>query len=402
MKILIISNSLPFPPNTGEKIRNFNLIKRLSNHHKVSLVSLITPEVEDSLISELRKYCASVETVVLKKRSKMSHLPGVIWCLLSGKPLDATFTFLREMGEKIGRLEDDEHFDIIQIEHSFMAPYIKAIPKNSSAKRVLVFHNIGFIQFMRMYKVEKNFYKRVRFLFNWIPMRRWEAHVAENFDKCLATSSFDKRILQTINQRLDIAVIPNGVDTQLHTPLPKAESARNLLYMGTMDYHPNIDAVLYFYKEIFPKIKKNISDCKLFIVGRRPPQAIRDLQRDKSVEVVGFVENIQPFYEQSAVSIVPLRAASGTRLKILESMALGRPVVSTSVGCEGLNVAHKKNILVADNPSSFARNVTELLTDSMLWQRIRNDARKFVEENYSWDGIAEQLLETYAETITKK
>lgn len=395
MKILIISDALPYPPDEGEKIRLFNIIKNLSKTHDISLITLIGAQHEKQFIPELRKYCSRVNTVLLKKRSKFDHMPGLIRYLISGEPLDNKFVFVDEMKRKIQELTYSESFDIVQIEHSIMAPYIKAISVINSSKKVLTLHNIVSLQYQRILKTEKNIGKKIRTFINWIQMKKWETKFAMNFDLCVTMSDNEKKFLQSINPKLNIAVIPNGIDVENFKPLPDNFRTNNLLYIGKMDYQPNVDAVLYFIKEIFPVIKRKTKNIKFIIVGSNPAKEIKQLENNKDIIVTGYVNDVRPFYEQCALSVVPLRAGGGTRLKILESMAFGRPVISTSIGCEGLHVCNNENIIISDKPEEFARKTIELLQNVNFREKISKNGRNLVEHNYSWGSIAKKQIQIY-------
>ena len=169
-----------------------------------------------------------------------------------------------------------------------------------------------------------------------------------------------------------------------------------------MDYQPNVDAVLYFTKEIFPIIKRQTKNAKLFIVGSNPTKKIKqlELEKNKNIIITDYVDDVQPFYEQCAISVVPLRAGSGTRLKILESMAFGRPVISTSIGCEGLHVCNNENIIISDKPEKFAMKTIELLQNVNFREKISKNGRNLVEHNYSWESIAKKQIQIY-EKLTK-
>lgn len=399
MNILIVSDTLSYPPSTGGRIRIFNLIKRISKKHNVFLVALINSVEENKYVEAMNRYCSKVETALLKRRSKLAHIPGLIRCLLSGQPLNNKFVFLTEMKNKIKEIMDAQDIDIIQIEHSFMASYITAIPRKSKARMILDLHNIGFIQAERMFRVERNILRKLRILLNLISKRKWEPKFAANFDRCITTSDIDKETLKLANPKLDISVVPNGVDIDVNKPLPVDIAAKDIIFIGIMDYQPNIDAAIYFCKQIFPLVKKSISDCRLFIVGRDPVDEIQKLARDKGVIVTGYVEDVIHYYKMCALSVVPLRAGGGTRLKILEAMALGVPVVSTSIGCEGIQVVSGENILIADKPEEFAAFVGNLISDLRLRERISKNGRKLVEQLYSWDKAAEDLIQIYAEII---
>ena len=388
---------LPYPPNTGERIRNFNLLRVLGKTQEIHLLSLIQSPTERDFIPEIEKYCRQVDTVLLRKYSKLKHLPGVVRRIMSGQPMDTKFYFLPAMVEKMEEVLSTHVFDIIQIEHSYMASYLEVIPKNVVSKKVLTFIDVESARLHKMLKMEKNPYWRLRYLLNWLPMRRWEARIATIVDKCITTSQVDKERLQSISKFASVSVIPNGVDVDLLKPLPFTMQSKILLFVGTLQYPPNVDAASYFAREVFPYVVRQIPDATFVIVGSHPPEKIQKLGREKNIVVSGWVEDIRPYYEQSAVCVVPLRAGGGTRLKILEAMALGRPVVSTSIGCEGLDVTEGRDILIADTTTEFAAATVRLLMDAALQGQLSHNARRLVETRYGWEAIGEDLIRVYSD-----
>ena len=208
-------------------------------------------------------------------------------------------------------------------------------------------------------------------------------------------SELDKQRLIEKNPLLTVESIPNGIDVQTNQPLSKSlSSTQNLLFIGNMDYRPNQDAMYYFCKEIFPEIKKRNGLINLWIVGKNTSADIFALATD-SIFVTGRVDDVHPFYEKTHISVIPLRAGGGTRLKSLESMALGRPVISTTVGCEGLQVVDGEHLFIADNPEVFFQRIQQLFDDPKLYSRIVTNARDFVETRYSWNGIVNNLEKYY-------
>ncbi|MDD5066629.1 MAG: glycosyltransferase family 4 protein [bacterium] len=346
----------------------------------------------------MKKYCKEVHTVTAHKISKFRHLPGIIKALFTGQPLDSKFVFYKPMVRIIQDILKRNKMDLIQIEHSFMAEYVKIIPKNHNIKKALTFHNICYVQYKRLFQTEKRFFRKIRNLFNWLAMETWEPRTAALFDKCITVSEIDKEMILKKGRNLNISVVPNGIDIQKFIRLAKTEK-NNLIFIGKMSYQPNEDAVLYFVHEIFPFIKEKISDAKFYIVGPNPPEEIIALAENKNIIVTGFVKNLTPYYRNSKVSIVPLRAGGGTRLKILESMGLGRPVVSTSIGCEGICVQQGRNIFIADDPSAFARRCIQLMSDKRTWNRITKNGRELVEKRYSWEKIGNELRLEYESMI---
>jgi glycosyltransferase involved in cell wall biosynthesis len=224
-------------------------------------------------------------------------------------------------------------------------------------------------------------------------MRRTETRYIPRFDCCLTVSRAQSALVTRLLPSVRPAVVENGVDCAALRPLPHGGAA--LLFAGVMDYPPNADAAVFFCRSIMPLVRPLIPDAKLLIVGHSPPSQVRRLAGEPGVTVAGYVEDLIPWYSQAAVTVVPLRAGGGTRLKILESMALGRPVVSTTIGCEGLEVEHNRHILIADTPERFAGCVTRLLLDPALRDRIAAEARRLVEERYNWPAIGKRLLDVY-------
>ena len=399
MKILIISDALPYPPDSGAKIRVYNLIKRISHLCDISLVTLTQSTNNGQNIRELKKYCKTVHTIQLKRKSKLEHLPGLINYFIRGEPIENKFVFVNEMKDVISKLVENIHFDVIQIEHSYMAPYINILNQNTlkNTVKILTLHNLGYIQCYRQFKIEKDLFKKARYFLNWMLLKNWEPKFANKFDLCIVTSPTEKTSLKTANPLLKVGVIPNGVDLNYYKPLPFDNKTQDILFIGKMDYTPNIDGVFYFCDKIFPIIKKSIPNSRFIIAGSNVPMKIEELKKDSNIIVAGYVEDARPFYQQSVLSVVPLRAGSGTRLKILESMALGRAVVSTSIGCEGLEVKHNDTIIISDDPQDFAERVIELLGNKDLRKKISKNARNLVERNYCWDSIADKQIHLYEE-----
>jgi glycosyltransferase involved in cell wall biosynthesis len=230
-------------------------------------------------------------------------------------------------------------------------------------------------------------------LYSWM-MRAWEPRYAERFDRCISVSEEDRRLLIASNPRLQVDVIPNGVDVQMYQPSSLDGNQPALLFIGTMDYPPCNDAALYFVSEILPHIRRVIPNVETWIVGRDPSPEVMQLN-GKGVHVTGRVDDVRPYYRRSSVCVVPLRAGGGTRLKILEAMALGRPVVSTTIGCEGLDVVDGEHLLIADTPKLFSEQTVRLIQDTKLCQRITTEARELVVTHYDWDGIAKRLMLVY-------
>jgi sugar transferase (PEP-CTERM/EpsH1 system associated) len=399
MRILSITDSLPYPMISGDRIRNYNLLRRVASQHEVSLVAFLETPEDIEGVPHLQQFCARIETANFQNRSRMAKIPGLLGYALAGKPPELRLLHSEELMSKIRQLVSRMEFDIIQIE-SRMGLYLETLPHSRRSKTILMFQNFTFQQYSRVFHIEKRWDKKMRALLNSVAMRQWEPRYAQRYDRSTTVSEIDKNLLLRTNPRLQVDVIPNGVDTQKYNPLPVESASPVLLFIGNMGYPPCVDAALYFCKEIFPRIRSTIDAAELWIVGRDPRPEVMRLNGG-CVHVTGRVEDVLPYYQKSTVCVVPLRAGGGTRLKILEAMALGRPVVSTSIGCEGLEVVGGTHLLIADNPEQFAEKTVQLLTDQQLYQRISTNGRQFVEKRYDWDIIARRLMEVYAELKTQ-
>lgn len=399
MKILFLSPSFPYPQDTGAAIRIYNLIRYLSKENEVHLVSFEDRQIEETGLMELKKYCSSVRLVKLKKYPKLLQLPEVLIRFLRGEPFMLKYAESDELEKMLSNLSQEQGIDIIQFEHSYMGHNVRHLAQDLKARKVLSFHNIACAQYYRVYKVEKNLLKKIRHLLEWVPMFKWEPRIAGYFDKSVVVSDIDKNLLQFLNPMLDIAVIPNGVDAGGIASEPSEGREKNLLFIGTMDYEPNEDAVLYFHERIFPLVKREIQDIKLTVVGRNPPPKVQKLSENPDILITGHVDDVRPYYRKAMLSVVPLRSGGGTRLKILEAMATGTPVVSTAVGCEGLAVEDGRNIMIASTPEEFAEKIIRLVTREDLWNKVSCEGRKLVEEKYDWESIASSLQEVYRQLL---
>ncbi|MCP4404773.1 MAG: glycosyltransferase [bacterium] len=241
--------------------------------------------------------------------------------------------------------------------------------------------------------------ERIVFFVKWLLMLRWEREWASRFDRVLAVSAREAEWLRAADPRLSISVIENGIDTRQHQALPEPSEPHTLLFAGTMGYPPNVDAVLWFCREMLPRIQQQIPDVKFLVVGHHPSPEIRKLDERPNITVTGHVSEMRPYYERASVCIVPLRAGGGTRLKILEAMALGRPVLSTTLGCEGLHVQYGKELLIADTPEAFAKHAVGILQNCTLRERLAQEGRLCVEQGYDWSIIGQKLLNVYTQLL---
>ena len=395
MRFLMITNTLPYPANAGHPIRNINLLKRIAKDHQVWLLVMVGENERNADLGPLADFCEEVILVPADDPGALARPIQALKFMLAGIPPELRLYETKEMIAALRDLTQRVDFDIIQFEDSYMAHYQEYLPAKLQGKKVLTFIDIAYRQYDRIYRIEN---KKLRKLRLWVYSRmmyHWEPQYASNFDLNITMSDTDRDLLLSRNNNLNITSVPNGVDTHEFRPLPMpTDGSKNLIYVGNMSYSPNVDAVIFFCEEILPLIRAEVPDAALWIVGKTPLPEVEALANDH-VHVTGSVEDVRPYYEKSTVCIIPLRAGGGTRLKILESMALGRPMVSTSIGCEGIDITDGENILIGDDPQTFARQTILLLKDEQKRQTILNQARQFVVDHYDWDNITTRLLNAF-------
>jgi glycosyltransferase involved in cell wall biosynthesis len=393
MNVLMVTCGLPYPPVTGTQLRDYHLLRQLSAYASVSLCSLLTEDLAPDL-SELSKHCASIDTCPLSARPRVSQLAKATrW------PLACLPFHVPEMAQKIRSRITIDRIDVVQIEHSFLACYLDAIPAGFGGRAVLDLHNVGELQYERIASLEHAPLRRLSFQVKSLLMRGWEPRVAARFAHTIAVSEEDRRYILAANPSLRVSVIENGVDAGVRKPASREFESDELIFVGVLGYPPNADAVVHFQRDILPLIRRERPDAHLTVIGRSAPPAVQALDGRAGITVAGFVDDLAPYYRRAKVAIVPLRAGGGSRLKILEAMAVGRPVVSTAIGCEGLAVVHGKHLLVGDTPAEFAGHVLRLLRDEPLQNELAGNARRLVEERYDWPILGGRLFDLYRDLL---
>jgi sugar transferase (PEP-CTERM/EpsH1 system associated) len=396
MNILFITHHIPYPPIAGARLRNFHLLKRLGKEHDIWLVVLSHDEhTNPQHVDSLKKFCREVKIFYEPDQGALERpLEGVKY-LLSGMPPDLRFIQSREMSNFIQQITKEIDFDAVEIVFSYMARFIEDLPPELHRKTVLTFIDVLFSKYDRIYRIESRFQRKIREWLNSRMMRLWEPRYAERFGCCAMMSKTEMELLHSVNPRIRMDVVPNGVDTKMNRPLNANGSKPSLVFVGNMEYAANVDAMSYFMMEILPLIRKDIPETEMWMVGVNPRDVIKAMEGN-GVHVTGRVEDVRPYYQRSQVCVIPLRAGGGTRLKILESMALGRPVVSTSIGYEGIEAIEDEQILVADKPEEFAKKTVLLLRDENYRKRLVKSARELVVAKYDWDSIASKLASIYS------
>jgi len=401
MRVLYVTPILPSIAG-GFPTRIYNLIKHQNRHHSISVLSFLQP-FEQPMVADLAAICQNMELIPLTMPAPLgkwqNRLRGWTNLLISPEPqLVRTFPIAR-LGEPLRRLTAAHHFDIVVFEGLSTAP-LRPVVANGPA--VLTEHNVEYVILERQRTTAKSPVHRLRDLLEVRKLRRFEAASVRRFNGCIAVSEQDALTIKRL-RRTDLGtyVVPNGVDCDYFAPTPYPDTPKtcDLVFVGTMHYQPNVDAVTFFCRNVLPLIRRDLPEIRLTIVGSRPVAEVLELASLPGVNVTGSVPDVRPYYWHSKLSIVPLRIGGGTRLKILESLAAGCAVLSTSIGAEGLNLQHGTHLLLADTPELFADSVVRLLIDPSLRRKLARQGQMQVCQEYGWPGIVSHLDAAYEELV---
>lgn len=406
-KVLIISPIFPYPLESGGQVRIFNLIKHLADRFDIALLSPIGEGQED-LISALRPYCYRIETVAvplpgdlrgklvsLLRPSQLGRQVRRLSQWLGGIPLGVCRFYHPAIEAKLAQMLRSEHYDVVEAIYSQMAPYLQqahAIDEN--AKTILEEIDMGFVTKGREFSTRTGLGRMLGRL-EYQRMRNYTASTWSGFDEIIAMSDVDKSKLLDLEPQLRVSVIANGVDVDYFQPAAPSNSDQTLAFLGGSLHYPNVDALNYFCRDILPAVSRRLPDISLTVIGDFRPECLRD--GGEGVRYTGFVNDLRPYLKECRALIVPLRIGGGTRLKILEAMAMGIPVVSTTIGCEGIEAQPDRDVLIADTPEEFGKAIESVWHDELLRKRLAQNGRALVEEKYSWHRIADQLAAVYEE-----
>jgi sugar transferase (PEP-CTERM/EpsH1 system associated) len=387
VKLLWVKSGDLLPLDNGGKTRSLNLLKELARNHEVSLFLFYGAHANDQH-GELKKYFSSVVTVPLdfsKKRGVGEALEYAAH-LFSVWPHSVAKYCRPQVSARLKEVLKERPFDLLVCDFLHAA---KAIPWEWPVPKLLFTHNVEELIWRRSYEVAINPIWKAVCWREYRRMREMEQKYVGLADQVLTVSENDSKYFSFYTNPEKITVVPTGVDIDYFHPMLRPEKATSMVFTGSMDWLPNEDAILYLSESILPKIRVQEPGAAVWVVGRSPSQKLRDVGAKKvGIHVTGTVEDVRPYIAESQVYIVPLRIGGGTRIKIFEAMSMGKAVVSTSVGAEGLPVEHTKNIILADSPEEFASQVVRLLRDQRAREAIGRAARKLVEENYSWASVA--------------
>ncbi|HUZ00252.1 MAG TPA: glycosyltransferase [Thermomicrobiaceae bacterium] len=405
MRILFLTPYLPNPPQSGGRRRLHELMSGLARTHSVSVVSLVEAGGDHAqAIAATRAYCDEVVTVpsdrsgLLATRRKRA---------LQARSLLSPWSFERSIYRRpayqaaLDAALRREPFDVVSVEFAQMTCYRVLRAGAGAGALILDEHNVEYDILRRTAATEAGAARKLYNYLDFLKLRREERASWRRVDGCSLTSSRDRDLLQREVPSLPTAVVPNGVDTAAFAPSETAPAEpMTLVFFGAIDYYPNTHGLLFFLNAVFPRIKQRHPRARLVIVGQSPPDSIRAWESD-DVIVTGLVADVRPYLARAAAIVVPLHIGGGTRLKILEAMAMGKAIVSTRIGAEGIDVGDGRDILLGDSAEEFAAQVCRLLDNPELSRRIGNGARELVVRAYDWQESVRMLEGFYREVAAR-
>jgi sugar transferase (PEP-CTERM/EpsH1 system associated) len=392
MRILWVKAGGLVPPDTGGKIRTYNILRELARQHSVTLFTFYAAHANDQhpALNQIfeKAICIPLSLPAPKSAGELLDYAGYLFTLESYNLMK----YCRpQVCSELRSLLEQQKFDVILCDFIFATP---AIPWDVPCPKVLFTHNVESMIWKRHYQVASNPLWKALSWREWKTMERAERMYLNKADHVLAVSETDRDILLKLLDPSKLTVIPTGVDVDFFQPRPGKEIPNSLVFTGSMDWLPNEDAIFSFVEQVLPRIREQVPDVSLCVVGRKPSQRLKDLAvREKNIQLTGWVEDVRPYLARGAVCIVPLRIGGGTRLKIFEAMAMAKAVVSTKVGAEGLPVRHGEDVLLAESVEEFARHAVELLRNPARRRQIGTAGHKTVTENYAWPSVALEFAE---------
>jgi glycosyltransferase involved in cell wall biosynthesis len=401
-RVLFLTQVLPYPLDAGPKIRAYYVLRYLSKAHRITLLTFVRPDDSQAAIDHLKQFCDRVETVMMT-RSRLQDLAAMGRSFFMREPLLISRDKLQSMDRALEAVITQSRYDVIHADQLWMAPYAlraRTIAQKNGYQPLVILdqHNAVHLIPKRMAAEERNSLIKAGWRREARLMANYEVDTCNQFDLTTWVTREDLAAIQEISFNTlsstpnHATVIPICIEPQTTRELPPLDDRPRVLFLGGMHWPPNADAVGWFVNEIFPRVKSKIPEAEFIAIGKNPPA---EILRVPGVVAPGYVEDVNSYFQSSRVFVVPIRAGGGMRVKILDTWARGLPIVSTTIGAEGIDCESGKNLLIADDPEGFASAILRILNDKDYAQRLRLAGRAAVEEHYDWQQIYQAWDQVY-------
>jgi glycosyltransferase involved in cell wall biosynthesis len=390
MNILMIWEERP-SPFSGAALPAFNVLKHLGRSHTIRLLYLDDDLAAPRSYPELEQYCSQIDPVPWHHQSHSSKLLSVARDSCAPRKLFSdyryflTSAYLPAMASLIQDARHDK-YDIV-----YASEPVAFYAWRFSTPKVMHAFDCRSAEFYREYLRARRSMDKLYWFCTYLATRTAEKKLLAAFDASIVVSDKEYHAMKMLCPEARCITVPNGVDIDFFEPLAIREEWPSLVFVGYMSSHPNVDAITYFHSQVYDTLKQRFPNLKVFVVGQNPPPAVRALAKDPSICVTGFVEDVRPYVARASVVIAPFVSGMGIKNKVLEAMAMGKPVVTTSIGVRGINATHGDHLCIADSPLKFADHVEALLLDKPKRRRIGHQAREFVMKHHSWARVTDKI-----------
>jgi polysaccharide biosynthesis protein PslH len=396
LRILFLTNRFPYPIVDGQSRRTYNILKGLSRNHEVVLLSLFEESVpiEAHALEHIKQWCARVELFPIPPKTlNVSMVARLLRSLVSMDP----YTIWRHRSdlflERVEGLTKGGRFDLV---HCDILPVAYAIRNLEGIYRAFTDHDVSFLKAHRMAETSQNPLLKLLHRLEAIKLKQLEAQIFQEVDLGVAVSHIDRNILSRLCPKANVCVVENGVDVGEFEPSQGQEREGSLVWVGGFDNYPNQEGMYFFFDKVYSLIKCGVPQVQIDVIGGGVTPTLRAYADvDPSIALHGYVNDPVPYIQHAAVFIVPILSGSGTRLKLLEAMATGKAIVTTTIGCEGIEGEHGVHYLVADSPGEFAGSVRMLLSDRALREKLGKNARQLTVEKYDWKQLCHKMEVVY-------
>ena len=400
-RIVVLTELLPYPLVSGAKIRIYYVLRHLAARHEVTLLSFVRADDRREDVAHLETFLRGVHTMPVQ-RSWPRNARAALASLFTGRPALIAREEIGAMRRKVKELQARGRFDVVHADQIPMAQY-GLLGSTNRLKRLLDQHNATFQIIARLAGQERSWWKRRLLEREARAFAGYEAEVCQRFDHVTFVTEEDRQALlaqmpdRSLVERS--TVIPICVDVEEVAAVTPIAAPFRVTSVGTMYWPPNVEGLTWFWEEVWPLVRAQAPEARLTLIGKSPPERVRALDERSDVDVPGYVADLAPYLAETAVFIVPLQAAGGMRVKIVDAWCWGLPIVSTTIGAEGIEVQEGENLLIADAPAEFAQAVADVLCIAGLQQRLRANGRRWVEARYdwrqvyrAWDDVYERLV----------
>lgn len=409
MKILWLSHLIPYPPKGGVQQRSYNLMRELSKHHEVSVISFFQkahqPDAKslDEAVAHLNQFCQVLDVLPIQSDTTLfGKLEVAIASVIKRCPYTILWLKSKRFEKAILKAIDDQKFDLIHFDTISLAQYRGHFGNATSA---LTHHNVESDMLLRRASNSKRRLERWFFNHEGNLLKRYEGTFGQSFDLHVACSDVDAERIRSLVPNAKVFTAPNGADLDYFAPAPAHNESvkHSLVFAGGLSWYPNASAMRFFFDQVWSDLLREIPDVSISVIGKNPPEWLVDLARsDRHVRVTGFVDDVRPYLHEAEVYVCPIYDGGGTKLKMVDALACGKAIVAHPVACEGLDVIHNEHVIVAESSAEFVREIKRLFDNNQLRERIQKNARLLAERSYSFTAIGHSLAVIYENLIAKQ